>query len=120
GQDVFAIAEVALAAIERARTGRGPTFIEAKTLRFTEHDVGTQDLGGWTPRTEEEHAEMRKREPVKLATDRLLAEKVLDQGQIDEIVREAEAEVADTEAFADAAEIARPSEEELLAAVFAK
>ncbi len=54
GQDVFAVAEVALSAIERARTGKGPTFIEAKTIRFKEHDMGTPDLKGWEERYSEE------------------------------------------------------------------
>lgn len=119
GQDVFAVAEVALAAIERARSGRGPTFIEAKTLRFTEHDVGTQDLAGWSPRTEEEHAEMRKREPVTLATERVLAEGIMTSAEIEQVVKEAEAEIEETEAFADSSEISRPSEEELMNAVYA-
>jgi TPP-dependent pyruvate/acetoin dehydrogenase alpha subunit len=35
GQDVFEIAEVVLDAIDRARAGDGPTFIEAKTCALT-------------------------------------------------------------------------------------
>jgi pyruvate dehydrogenase E1 component alpha subunit len=119
GQDVFAVAEVAMAAIERARAGKGPTFVEAKVLRFAEHDIGTPDLRGWELRSEEEHAEMREREPVTLATKRVLAENILTQDEIDQIVADAEAEIAGIEAFADESPIARPSEEELLAAVFA-
>ncbi len=119
GQDVFAVAEVALAAIERARSGRGPTFVEAKTLRFAGHDVGSRDLAGWTPREEEEYAEMRKREPVNLATERVLAEDILTQSAIDGMVREAAAEAAEAEAFADASAVASPNEAELLADVFA-
>lgn len=118
GQDVFAVAEVALAAVERAREGKGPTFVEAKTLRFNEHDIGTPDLKGWEDRSEEEHAEMRKREPVALATERVLADGILSQDAIDRLHEEAEGEIAEVEEFADRSEIARPSEEELLAAVF--
>jgi len=119
GQDVFAVAEVAMAAIKRARAGKGPTFIEAKVLRFTEHDIGTPDLRGWELRSKEEHAEMRAREPVTLATSRVLAENILSQNEIDQIVAEAEAEIAGIETFADDSPIARPSEAELLADVFA-
>ena len=119
GQDVFEIAEVCLAAIERARAGEGPTFIEAKTLRFNEHDIGTPDLAGWEARSEEEHARMREREPLKIATERVLAEDVLTQADIDEITEEVAAEVAAAETFADNSEIARPSLEELLDGVFA-
>lgn len=119
GQDVFAVAEVALAAIERARAGKGPTFIEAKVLRFAEHDIGTPDLRGWEARSEEEYAEMRKREPVQLATERVLADTILSRDEIDGIVAEAESEIAAIEAFADESPIARPPEAELLADVFA-
>ena len=70
--------------------------------------------------TDEERAEFReKREPVVLATDRMLTEGVLTQTKIDKIHEEALAEVEATELFADESAIARPSEAELLDAVFA-
>jgi pyruvate dehydrogenase E1 component alpha subunit len=40
GNNVLAVYEVAQIAIERARKGNGPTFIEAKTLRQQGHFVG--------------------------------------------------------------------------------
>jgi pyruvate dehydrogenase E1 component alpha subunit len=119
GQDVFACAEVAMAAIDRARSGRGPTFVECKVLRFKEHDVGTPDLAGYEPRTEEMREEMRNREPVKLATDRVLADGLMKQADIDAIHEEAQAEVAAAETFADESAVALPSVDELLAAVYA-
>jgi pyruvate dehydrogenase E1 component alpha subunit len=120
GQDVFAVAEASLAAIERARAGKGPTFIEAKTLRFNEHDIGTPDLSGWEQRSEDEHAAMREREPLAIATERVLAESVLSQSEIDALVEEAVMEIAAVEEFADNSEIARPGVEELLDGVFAR
>jgi len=119
GQDVFAVAEAALEAIERARTGGGPTFVEAKCLRFREHDIGTPDLEGWEDRSDEALAHMREREPVRVATERVLAEGLMTQDQIDALNEEALAEVADVEAFADESPIARPPVAELEAAVFA-
>ena len=120
GQDVFAVAEASLEAIARARAGEGPTFIEAKTLRFNEHDIGTPDLAGWEERSEAEHAAMREREPVKIATERILADGILSQGEIDRMVEEALAEIEAVEVFADESVIARPPVEELLAGVFAE
>lgn len=119
GQDVFAVAETVNAAIERARNGEGPTFIEAKTLRFKEHDIGNRDLRGWTPRTPEEFEEMHKRDPVTLATERVLSEGVLDQAAIDAIHHEAAAEVEAAVQFADDSPVESPTEEELLADVYA-
>lgn len=39
GQDVTAVYQTTVAAVERARRGEGPTLIEAKTYRFDEHQV---------------------------------------------------------------------------------
>ena len=108
-----------MAAIERARAGKGPTFIEAKTLRIKEHDMGTPDLKGWEARSEEEKEELRQRDPLKLATARVLAEGLLSQADIDQLYEEASQEVQAIEDFADTSEIARPSEQDLLASVFA-
>jgi len=119
GQDVFEIAQASLAAIARARAGEGPTFIEAKTLRFNEHDIGTPDLSGWEERSAEEHEAMREREPVRIATERVLADSILSQTEIDAMVEEALAEIEGVEQFADESPIARPSVEELMAGVFA-
>jgi TPP-dependent pyruvate/acetoin dehydrogenase alpha subunit len=119
GQNVFEVAEAALKAIKKAREGGGPTFVECKTLRFNEHDIGTPDLGGWEARSKDEHAEMREREPVHIATQIVLAEGLLSQEEIEQIRTEALQEIADVEDFADKSEIAMPSEEELLSAVFA-
>ena len=120
GQDVFACAEVAIAAIERARSGEGPTFVEAKTMRFREHDIGTPDLARWSERTEEELQAMKEREPLTLATKRVLKDKILTKAQVEEIEAEAKAEVEEAEAFAEASPLASNTREELLAAVYAE
>ena len=103
-----------------ARAGDGPTFIEAKCLRFREHDIGTPDLEGWEDRSEEALALMREREPVRIATERVLSEGLMRQEQIDALIEQAQAEVAEVEAFADESPIARPPVAELEAAVFAE
>ena len=119
GMDVFEVGEAAWQAIQHVRAGKGPILVEAKTERFKEHDIGTPDLAGWTLRSDEQHAEMRQRDPMRVATERALKEKLLTQKQIDALHEEAKAEVAEAERFADESEIARPSEAELLAAVYA-
>lgn len=119
GQDVFACAEAAQIVIQRAREGKGPSFVECKTLRFKEHDIGTPDLLGHQPRSEESLSELRERDPVLLATKRVLNDNILSQRQIDKIHEEAEEEVKTAWAFADESPIARPSEDELMAAVYA-
>ena len=119
GQDVFEVAEAALGAIERARNNGGPTFVEAKCLRFKEHDIGTPDLDGWEERSGELHELMRERDPVLLATKKILEAGTLSQSEVDSVHADALEEVAEAEKFADEGPIARPPIDELLDAVFA-
>lgn len=119
GMDVFAVGAVVLEALEHVRAGKGPILVEAKTERFREHDIGTPDLAGWEPRSEERHQQMRERDPLRIATEQVLVSKLLKQSEIDLIHEEARAEVEAAERFADESPIARPTEEELLAAVYA-
>ncbi|MCG8369452.1 MAG: thiamine pyrophosphate-dependent dehydrogenase E1 component subunit alpha [Proteobacteria bacterium] len=119
GQDVFAVAETARNAIRHVRDGNGPIFVEAKTLRFKEHDIGTPDLAGHTPRGKEELDALRERDPIRLATEAVLAAGVLDEAGIDAVHERAEKELARLERFADDSPVARPGEAELLEAVYA-
>ena len=119
GQDVFAVAETMQEALAWVRGGHGPIFVECKTLRLREHDVGTPDLASSTPRDAAELKRLRERDPVVLATKRLLDDGVLTRGQIDAIHAEAAAEVVAAEAFAESSPKAEPSEAELMDAVYA-
>ena len=53
GNDVVAVAKAAGEAVERARTGGGPTLLECKTYRTRPHSEG---MGDYTYRTREEVA----------------------------------------------------------------
>ena len=109
GQDVLAVAESAKKATERARNGGGPTFIECKTTRFYEHDMGIPDLARNVPRSKEEIAELRKRDPISICRDRLLLEQVLSEEMIDVIDEQAAAEVKEAEEYAEQGERPDPS-----------
>jgi pyruvate dehydrogenase E1 component alpha subunit len=54
GQDPVAVYEVACEAVERARAGKGPSFIECKTYRVEVHFVGDPAL----PREERDAADI--------------------------------------------------------------
>ena len=120
GQDVFACAEKALEVVARVRAGGGPEFVECKTLRFREHDIGTPDLEGSTPRSAEQLEKLRERDPVRLATEQVLGESVLAQAEVDGIVDAAAAEVEAAWAWADEQPVAQPTEAELMAEVYAR
>ena len=53
GQEVLAVSQVAADAIERARSGGGPTLIECVTYRFHGHSLG--DLQEYRDKEEVEH-----------------------------------------------------------------
>jgi pyruvate dehydrogenase E1 component alpha subunit len=118
GQDVFAVAETVIAAREHALSGKGPIFVEAKTVRLREHDVGTPDLASATPRDPEYLEELKKRDPLLIATARVLGEGVLTQAAVDAIHSDAREEVIAVEKFADDSPIALPGIEELQAGVY--
>lgn len=120
GQDLLACGEAALKAIAHARSGKGPYFVELKTLRVQEHNVGGLNNDGAVPRDARQMQEWReKRDPVKLAATRLLADKVLRTDDLDRIRAAAEKEADDMEVWADQSPKATPTIPELLAGVYA-
>ena len=56
------VAEVAYEAVERARRGDGPTFIEARTYRFRGHSMSDAE----PYRTKEEVALKKEEDPIVL------------------------------------------------------
>ena len=84
GMDVMAVYEVAGEAVARARKGKGPTLIEAKTYRYRGHWEGDAD----NYRPKEEVEEWLKRDPTKSFKEDLIEMKVLTEKQADEIDQE--------------------------------
>jgi pyruvate dehydrogenase E1 component alpha subunit len=62
GQDVFAVYAEAGRAVERARAGEGPTFIECKTYRYYGHFLGDDPR---RYRSAEEEAHYRARDCIQ-------------------------------------------------------
>lgn len=69
GNDVFAVWNAMKEATERARAGKGPTLIEAKTYRTVGHHEGDPVIG--TYRTQEEVDAWIKRDPIDMFRKRL-------------------------------------------------
>lgn len=67
GNDVYSVREAAAKAVARARSGAGPTLVEAKTYRHRGHFEG--DMGRYRPKEEVEH--WMARDPVELLSARL-------------------------------------------------
>jgi TPP-dependent pyruvate/acetoin dehydrogenase alpha subunit len=96
GNDVEAVYDVTRAAVERARTGGGPTFVEAHTYRLLGHMIGDSEIY----RSKAEVAEWREqRDPLKRTHARLLASGV-SKAALGDVEASVVAEIDDIEIFA--------------------
>lgn len=91
GNDVEVVYEAANEAIQRARTGGGPTLIECMTYRHRGHHVG--DPGdGYRP--EEERQEWQEKDPIA-RYKAVLIESGIEETELDRIDLEVKDEVTD-------------------------
>ena len=102
GQDVQSVYNTAKKLIDAARAGGGPQFLLCSTYRFTGHHVGDIKRDYYRSK-EEEQLWKTERDPIKLFTDVILAEKIVDQAGLDQIQSEVKAEIDKAVQFAMAA-----------------
>lgn len=107
GQNVFQVYNVMKDAVDRARAGGGPSFIEAKTYRYYNHwgapGAKEGELGafGYDPlaitsfRPEREVRAWMQRDPVDICRNTLIDWGVLDKPGADKIETDVKKEIAD-------------------------
>jgi pyruvate dehydrogenase E1 component alpha subunit len=115
GNDVFAVYRVTHEALERARSGLGPTLIEASTYRVTDHTT-SDDARRY--RSEEEVEKWKKRDPIERLGRYMRSAGLLDDEEAAGVLAEADKEVAAAVAAFEAVEPIRP--EEIFKHVFAE
>jgi pyruvate dehydrogenase E1 component alpha subunit len=98
GMDVLAVAEAARIAVACVRSGMGPYFLELKTYRFRAHSMFDPELY----RSKDEVERWKERCPVATFTARILAAGIATPADVAAIEAEANREVADAVAFAEA------------------
>ena len=81
GMEIAAVQKGITEAVNRARSGGGPTLIEAKTYRFAGHSRADQALY----RPEGELEKWQKRDPIKLTEESLVASGALNAEKIAKI-----------------------------------
>ena len=97
GNDIRAVYAAASSAVERARSGDGPTLIELKTQRFHGHSSGDPQVY----RTKAAVEQLRQtRDPIARLEQELIAAGLLDDRAA--LLAQIEAEVAEAVRFADA------------------
>ncbi|MBS1251457.1 MAG: Acetoin:2,6-dichlorophenolindophenol oxidoreductase subunit alpha [Anaerolineales bacterium] len=96
GNDVLAVYEATQAAVNRARAGNGPTFIEGKTYRFRGHYEGDP----MAYRSKEEMEAWRQRDPIPAFRRRLIADAAASEGELRAIEDEVQAALDEAVQFA--------------------
>src|SRR5262249_32562975 len=106
GYDVIAVYEAAGEAIARARRGEGPTLIEARTWRYFGHFEGDQV----TYRTAEQSAAYREHDPPTTVAQQAGERGLLAEDDVRRIGQDAERQVDDAIAIAEASPLPAPEE----------
>jgi len=91
GNDVLTIYQVVLQAVERARTGQGPSLVENVSYRWRGHSKSDRNLY----RTQDEIEDWMKRCPIKRFKQLLLTTQVMGEDEIEAIDRAAKKTIDD-------------------------
>jgi pyruvate dehydrogenase E1 component alpha subunit len=105
GMDVVAVHEVVSRAVDRARSGEGPTLIEALTYRFRGHSMADPQLY----RTKEEIEQYRKQDPIVLFRQRLADEGLLTDEDTQQLEQQTDEEIEAAVRFAEESPFPDPS-----------
>jgi pyruvate dehydrogenase E1 component alpha subunit len=105
GMDVIAVREMTEQAVDRARRGKGPTLIEAKTYRFMGHSRG--DPGNY--RAEDELSDWQSRDPIQKYSNYLVDQGV-DQLTLESLEESVDKRINEAVKYALAAPHPDPSE----------
>lgn len=117
GNDVEEVYDAATRAVERARKGDGPTFLECMTYRWDGWGWKDKNLGIGLYRTKEEYDYWVDRCPVKMYRQKLLERGILTEKKDAKISKGVEQEVEEAVEFALSSPL--PDESELEAHVYA-
>lgn len=99
GNDVEQVYQLANEAVQRAKTGAGPTFLEFKTYRWREH-CGTNYDNHIGYRTEEEFKHWKALCPIERTQTQLLEQGILITAELEKMEAAISAELAEAVSFA--------------------
>ncbi|MBI82922.1 MAG: dehydrogenase [Planctomycetaceae bacterium] len=107
GNNVLSIYEAAGEAVERARSGGGPTLLECKTYRTRAHAEGMGDFGY---RTREDVENWKKnRDPIALLKHAVLERAICEVTELEAIENEVRAQIEAAQEFAEASGFPDPA-----------
>lgn len=114
GMDPVAVAEALKEAVDRARKGNGPTFLEMKTYRYKGHSMSDAQKY----RTKDEIAEYQKIDPINKILDLIKKKKWATEKEIQAIQDQTKAIVKEAVDFAESSPF--PSDDSLHQNVYAE
>ena len=106
GQNVIAVYAVATQAVQRARSGKGPTLIEAKTYRYYGHFEGD----AMKYRTGAELDSYRKRDPLKVFNEEIAPQAGIGPGDLQAIDAKVDQRLQAAIQFAKSSPLPQPEE----------
>lgn len=106
GMDVVAVEHAAAQAVEHARSGRGPVFLELRTYRFRAHSMYDPERY----RLKEEVDQWRQRDPIDAIRNRLSEQGPSIQAELDAIEADVATEIDEAVAAAEAGSLEAVSE----------
>ena len=107
GQDVLAVREAAVTAVERARAGQGPSLIECMTYRYYGHHQG-DDTQRYRSKAEEEEA--RSRDCIRTFREQLRGQGSVRQEELDAIDEANRKKIDEAVAFAETSPLPQPAD----------
>jgi pyruvate dehydrogenase E1 component alpha subunit len=112
GMDILAMRDAVKVAVERARKGEGPTFLEAKTYRYKGHSMS--DAQHY--RTKDEVKEYQKIDPINTTLEIIKENEFASEKEIEKIQTEVKEIIADAIKFAEDSPF--PTEKDLYDSVY--
>ena len=110
GQDALAMHEAVTHAVERARSGQGPTLVEGRTYRYYDHSLGLGRIVRNSYRDDDEVEEWKQRDPLDIHRARLIEQNIATAEELDALEEHVKGEIEEAVAFARESPYPDPSE----------
>ena len=104
GNNVVEVRKAAAEAVERARKGQGPTFLECKTWRHRGHFEGENP----TYFDQEEYNTWMKRDPIKTLESIIQEQGLADSQRLRDVQKQVDEQIQAAVEFAEASEFPKP------------
>ncbi len=110
GQDALAMHEAVTAAVDRARSGQGPTLVEGRTYRYYDHSLGLGRIVRNSYRDDDEVEQWKLRDPLDIHRAMLIEQAIATVEELDALEEQVKAEIEEAVTFARESPYPDPSE----------